>query len=1061
MFWILLLTSLFILPVAATVTLEGGDLLSVIQGSQNTIKVYKDSTWQTYATQSGATFYDVKVAPNKDVYASDQTAQAIYQYRDGIKIGAYPGCGVVYSIAIRPCDGAIFVLDTSTQSIKVLSPFGTWAAYTSTLNFSGFRIAFGPDKTGDGKEDLYIINRASTGAGVYYIDGYSNMLVTSATRLAWHPSTTNPHRSFAWGPDGKLYIGIATSNLVSRFSSNGTFEADFLTYPNAYYPNDLEWGPDWNGDYEPDLFVANYSGVKVSCFTSGGTKIADVSCSNSPLSIDFVPEGYDSLTIPDPYYWLGQADNCVIIRVDPRFAGGRPVDSSPARIYLDFNSLFGFATPPDLSTMQVIRYDPDTGDPITYPRYNSGLSLYDVPFRFDFDDLDLKTCGYRFNIAGKSTSGYLVWTHTQTDFEPSYYAVYADPCTGPENDEVAKRPYIGDSDPLHMHEGSTTLMYPAPYIVDSNGDGSLELVLGTYDGHLTRYKNKGTTTLPDFAGPDFVRANGAPIYPMLGAWLKGTYADWDDDGDLDMLVGAERGGRVLYFQNTAGAGVEPVFTYQGELTDEYGNPIRTPYEPCPELPIYTIDYGSYPEVVDWNGDGKKDLLLGGHVTGYIMYYRNVSSQGGTPILRNEGALRYDSNLDGIIDVNDNTIDVGWIGSPTTADINGDGKLELISGGTQISSYGKTLRMYINVSTQQNPVLQEVAFPTAGTYTSMVFPRIVDWNLDGLKDMVIYYNGDVSFLRNDGTSTDPLFVHSHDLTARWEPDSLRCDQAIDIDGNGGINVLCAAAMSTDILPHGDTILNPLTALRTANGGTVCKPYALGDTWNWCTLVDWKNRGVLDLLLGDSEGYVWYYTNLQNNSNMVFCNNDDAVRLELQSGGYVKVGLDELEPGWDEHVGNRATPKYGDFNSDGVKDLIVGDAYGGVTYFRNVGTNTNPLFADGQVVLTGAGRSVVGVTDWNMDGLLDLVVGWASETYRNQPNGIRVCLNTGTSTVPQFGPEIAFDWPFSHTYPAPVIYDWDLDGQEDMLLSGYGNLYFVDKTFLQSGYAAGSFVRIVEP
>jgi hypothetical protein len=41
--------------------------------------------------------------------------------------------------------------------------------------------------------------------------------------------------------------------------------------------------------------------------------------------------------------------------------------------------------------------------------------------------------------------------------------------------------------------------------------------------------------------------------------------------------------------------------------------------------IHTDNRGAVPDVVDWNGDGKKDLLVGVFYDGFIYYYQNYGT----------------------------------------------------------------------------------------------------------------------------------------------------------------------------------------------------------------------------------------------------------------------------------------------------------------------------------------------------------------------------------------------------------------------------------------------------
>jgi hypothetical protein len=65
--------------------------------------------------------------------------------------------------------------------------------------------------------------------------------------------------------------------------------------------------------------------------------------------------------------------------------------------------------------------------------------------------------------------------------------------------------------------------------------------------------------------------------------------------------------------------------------------------------------------------------------------------------------------------------------------------------------------------------------------------------------------------------------------------------------------------------------------------------------------------------------------------------------------VPVGDEVLDV---EHMGH-AAPFVGDFNNDGVKDLLVGEFYKGrLRIYDNVGTNTEPRFESYRVFQDGA-------------------------------------------------------------------------------------------------------------
>lgn len=141
--------------------------------------------------------------------------------------------------------------------------------------------------------------------------------------------------------------------------------------------------------------------------------------------------------------------------------------------------------------------------------------------------------------------------------------------------------------------------------VDWDGDGDYDLIVGNIDGDVYFIPNEGTTTAYAFGKEKQLQAGGQRVHVNGRA---GPYAaDWDCDGDLDLLVGAEDGS-VTLFRNT-GSAKSPELAAGMQL-----------------VPPGRVDYGpnisKEPQrgnrakvcVADWNGDGRPDLLVGDYGT---------------------------------------------------------------------------------------------------------------------------------------------------------------------------------------------------------------------------------------------------------------------------------------------------------------------------------------------------------------------------------------------------------------------------------------------------------------
>lgn len=162
-------------------------------------------------------------------------------------------------------------------------------------------------------------------------------------------------------------------------------------------------------------------------------------------------------------------------------------------------------------------------------------------------------------------------------------------------------PYNGEKE---LTQGICT----RPMAADWNGDGKLDLVVGTFAGSFYLFVGEGGGKFrPE---PARLMADGKPL-DVPGAHGDPFVVDWDGDGDLDLLSGSNSGG-VCWAENAAGRGKSPELKPFAQLIPPRpsAQPDRTLAESDLTWPAESMRIW----VDDVNGDGKLDLLVGDNVT---------------------------------------------------------------------------------------------------------------------------------------------------------------------------------------------------------------------------------------------------------------------------------------------------------------------------------------------------------------------------------------------------------------------------------------------------------------
>ncbi len=767
--------------------------------------------------------------------------------------------------------------------------------------------------------------------------------------------------------------------------------------------------------------------------------------------------------------WTSDRSHRLLVRVDARRPAARRADESVAQIPIDFTRWLP-AAQVDLSSLQVIRFDasgqPTDDCPYVYAatKGDRPLRFYDADIPWDYPEREgyahgndgqatperiKKGAGRFFDALGQGRAGRVAWAHRQEGDADSWYAIYFNVM---EPGEALKAPpagFLGDG--IHRCLRNAGNFAPVIHgrvaLADMNQDGLFDLVLGNATGTLLWYANTGKKGQPAFGPARMLFSEDDQ--PLDVGWSSApAAADWDGDGDLDLIVGAEK--ECFIFYENIGDPHRLRFRHRGLLKSE-GKPLRIPKAPCKEDPdqeIYPFDYYPVPEIVDWDGDGDLDLLAGGYITGLVFFYENVSSQGTLPELHYRGPLQADGS----------DLDVTWCASPTAADFDGDGDLDLISGAMQMTEGGgdlsdreRALWYFENTGSRSQPTLEGRPFPSRGTFPfgALATPRARDINGDGNLDLVTSVDGRLFLILNGGTADAPLFnADVYEVHPAWGNATVGGDQYLDVNEDGwpdkftGSHIVLNDGRGSPGLFRGKSI--PLVPA----GKRIHHPSPSGDSWDYRTLADVDNDGRLDILSGDHSGHVWLHRNIGTVENPEV--DVEGEPLRLTDNTRLKVGQppEDATP-FDILQGARTVPAAGDFNRDGRTDLVVADTFGTVRVYLHAGTSPIRFSAPHTLERIHPIRLIVQVTDWDGDGWNDLMLAYAS-------GQIYVCHNAESPDRVAFDAPQSINIPECYGSPWIRVVDWNRDGDDDLILNQYGYSRFVERSFIQHGYAEGNIV-----
>ena len=219
--------------------------------------------------------------------------------------------------------------------------------------------------------------------------------------------------------------------------------------------------------------------------------------------------------------------------------------------------------------------------------------------------------------------------------------------------------------------GRSVAVRQSVQLLDFNQDGHLDILVGPgfatilwgdEDGSFTSQVLNQLDNGQGQRGGNAAKPDGNGETPIKFGEGRPTnfYAtDWDLDGDFDVILGTNIG-RVILVENIGDSDNMKFSRNCVTLTCESNN-------------IFMRSGTSNPVHADWDGDGKRDLVVGS-ADGTVCWYKNIGADDNPEF--EEGVMLV-SPSDG--EFIDEPIETGKVSIPFVTDFNGDGQMDLLIG----------------------------------------------------------------------------------------------------------------------------------------------------------------------------------------------------------------------------------------------------------------------------------------------------------------------------------------------------------------------------------------------